>query len=252
MTSCSGAPRGRTNTSNHSLSRNWLRNLGRWPTTPTTSMTSCTFVQLLTFAKGMRFIASVLTSSTDLPRHASITSTAGYRWGRFISGAATMVSHLFSACVQCSRNHIAWTAMCRYVHAGNSRRRSWAFTFSTNLSLGMVGYRPDVHCPHIGYVTANVFGYYTNLGIVPREVECASSVMYVFLSRSQYSIALTSSSDSISPKRPRSCTRSHSCRRDWVRWSRDPPSPLSLGMGNPPPKVGSLAATTPVESWVEL
>jgi len=217
MTSPSGASCGQTNTSSNSSSSSWLRNSGRWPTTPTTSMISCTFGQLLTSAKGMRFIASVLISSTDLLRHASITSTIKYRWGRFISGAATMVSHLLSVGVQCSRNHIAWTAMCRYIHTGDSRWRSLTFTFSTDLSLGMVGYRPDVHCPHIGYVTANVFGYYTNLGIVPREVECASSVMYVFLSRSQSSIALTSSSDSISPKRPKSCTRSHSSQRDLVR-----------------------------------
>jgi len=223
MTSSSGAPRGRTTTSNHSSSRNWSRNLDRWPTTVTTSMTSCTSGQLLTFVKGMRFIASVLTSSTNLLRHVSITSTIKYRWGGFMRGAATMVSHFFSVCVQCSRNHFAWTAMCRYVHAGNSRRRSSAFTFSTDLSLGMVGYRPAVHCPHIGYVTTNIFGYYTNLGNSPsgggmcikRDV-CISLSLAVFYCADIFS-------DSISPKQPKICTRGHSCRRDWVRCLRDPP-----------------------------
>ena len=163
MTSYSGAPHGRTNTSNHSLSRNWLRNLGRWPTTPTTSMTSCTFGQLLTFAESMNFIASVLTSSTTLLRRVSTMSTAKHRWGRFMSGVATVVSHLYSVGIQRSRNHFGCTAMCRYIHKGNARQRSSVVTFSAHLSLGMIKYRPEVHCPHIGYVTTNAFGCYTDL-----------------------------------------------------------------------------------------
>ena len=31
----------------------------------------------------------------------------------------------------------------------------------------MIKYRPDVHCPHIGYVTTNVFGYCANHGNSP-------------------------------------------------------------------------------------
>ena len=43
----------------------------------------------------------------------------------------------------------------------------------------MIKYRPDVHCPHIGYVIINVFGSDANFKTALREAECASNVMWV-------------------------------------------------------------------------
>jgi len=81
-----------------------------------------------------------------------------YEWG----GNTGKLFFLHPGNLQHSRNHVAYTAMCRYIHKGSALNRSSAFMFSAHLSSGMIQYRPSVHCPHIGYVITHVFDPHTN------------------------------------------------------------------------------------------
>lgn len=83
-----------------------------------------------------------------------------YQWG-----GNTGERFLHPEDVQCSQLLHAYTAMCRYIHKGDSYRRSFAsaFTSSAHLSSGMIPYRPAVHCPHIGYVNINSFRSHANI-----------------------------------------------------------------------------------------
>ena len=106
--------------------------------------------------------------------------------------------------------------MCRWIHQGDIytndlHRRPRLIHIS-----GMIAYRPNIHCSHVGYVVPSCLIRILTAKLAPREVGCASSVMCVRLHRSLSSAKLTPPANSMSTKQPNSCSQSRSCHRGSV------------------------------------